>query len=150
MLISECMSKKVELGTLTMSLQEVAKKMREGDFGILPIAENDRLVGMITDRDIVVRAVAEGRDAQQAQVRDYMSHSVFYCYDDDSVEEVLSKFGEQQIRRLPVLNRQKRLVGILSIGDLALKKETPAEKLEETLSQVCSKVGSGRSQMEMR
>lgn len=138
MLVSDCMSKKVALGNPTMSLQEAAIKMREGDFGSLPIAENDRLVGMITDRDIAVRAVAEGRDPQKAEAKDYMSNSVFYCFEDESIEDVLNKFGQQQIRRLPVLSREKRLVGILSLGDLA-RKETPAEKLEETLSQVCSK-----------
>ena len=149
MLASECMSKKVELGKPDMTLQEAAKKMREGDFGLLPIAENDRLVGMLTDRDIAVRAVAEGKDPREALARDYMSHSVFYCFDDDTIEDVLSKFSEQQIRRLPVLNRQKRLVGILSLGDVA-RTDPPAEKLEETLSQVSSKTNEGRSGMQLR
>ncbi len=149
MLASECMSKKVELGKPDMTLQEAAKKMREGDFGMLPIEENDRLIGMLTDRDITVRAVAEGKDPREALVRDYMSHSVFYCFDDDTIEEVLSKFSEEQIRRLPVLNRQKRLVGILSLGDVA-RTDPPAEKLEETLSQVSSKTKENRSGLHMR
>lgn len=149
MLASECMSKNVELGKPDMTLQDAAKKMREGDFGLLPIAENDRLVGMLTDRDIAVRAVAEGKDPREAFVRDFMSHSVFYCYDDDTIENVLEKFSEQQIRRLPVLNRQKRLVGILSLGDVA-RTDPPAEKLEQTLSQVSSKAHEHRAGMQMR
>ncbi len=148
MQVSDCMSKKVELGNPTMTLREAAAKMRQGDFGILPIAENDRLVGMLTDRDIVVRAVAEGKDISESIARDYMSHSVFYCYDDDSVAEVLKKFGEQQIRRLPVLNRQKRLVGILSLGDVA-QADPPSESLEETLIQVSSKEKPTRAGMQL-
>lgn len=149
MLASECMSKEVVLGKPDMTLQDAAKKMREGDFGLLPIAENDRLIGMLTDRDIAVRAVAEGKDPRETLVRDYMSHAVFYCYDDDTIEDVLEKFSEQQIRRLPVLNRQKKLVGILSLGDVA-RTDPPAEKLEETLSQVSSKTNEGRSGTHLR
>ena len=119
MLVKDCMSKKVELGEPGMSLRHAAQKMRDGDFGSLPVGENDRLAGVITDRDIAVRAVAEGKDPRQTKVREIMSDKVLYCYEDEPTEEVARNMGENQIRRLPVLNRKKRLVGILSLGDLA-------------------------------
>ncbi len=119
MLAKECMTKQVELGSPTMTLQEAAIKMRDGDFGALPINENDRLVGMITDRDIVVRAVAEGKDLTRTTVRDILSPNILYCFEDETLEEIAMNLGENQVRRLPVLSRQKRLVGILSLGDLA-------------------------------
>ncbi len=135
MIVKKCMTTKVELGNPNMSLLEAAKKMRDGDFGILPIEENDRLVGIITDRDIAVRGVAEGHDPKKVNVRDIMSERVLYCFEDQSLDEVAENLGDNQIRRMPVLNRQKRLVGILSIGDLALARLNP-KKLEDTLSHV--------------
>ena len=133
MLVKECMSKKVELADPEMSLSQAAKKMRDGDFGILPVRENDRLVGMITDRDIAVRAVAAGKDPKQTKIRDVMSQKVLYCYDDQTTEEVARNMGDNQVRRLPVLNRQKRLVGILALGDLASKEG----KSKDALGQIC-------------
>lgn len=145
MLVKECMTKKVELGTLSMSLSEAAQKMRDGDFGMLPIGEGDHLVGMITDRDIVVRAVALGKDPKQVQVKEVMSKQVLYCYEDQTLEEVAENLADNQIRRLPVLNRQKRLVGILSLGDIAQGRAIP-DKIKEAL-QVISR--SARSDAEM-
>lgn len=138
MLISDYMTKSVVLGNPNITLREAAQRMRGGDFGILPVAENDRLVGMLSDRDITVRAVAEGKDPKQALVRDYMTKNVYYCYEDETDEEVMKSLGNLQVRRLPVLNRQKRLVGILSLGDLALKN-VPTTKVEEALSGICEK-----------
>ena len=135
MLVKECMTKQVEIGKPSMSLQEAAQKMRDGDFGILPIGENDRLVGMITDRDIAIRGTAEGKDAQKVQVRELMSQDVLYCFEDQKLDEVTKNLGDNQVRRLPVLNRQKRLVGILSLGDLAQSSANP-EKVEEALSRI--------------
>ena len=135
MLVKECMTKQVEIGKPSMSLQEAAQKMRDGDFGILPIGENDGLVGMITDRDITIRGTAEGKDAQKVQVREIMSQDVFYCFEDQTLDEVTKNLGDNQVRRLPVLNRQKRLVGILSLGDLAQSSANP-EKVEEALSRI--------------
>ena len=135
MLVKECMTKQVEIGTPSMTLQEAAQKMRDGDFGILPIGENDRLVGMITDRDITIRGTAEGKDAQKVQVRELMSQDVLYCFEDQKLDEVTKNLGDNQVRRLPVLNRQKRLVGILSLGDLAQSNANP-EKVEEALSRI--------------
>src|SRR3546814_17710576 len=92
--------------------------MTDIDAGVLPVGENDRLVGMLTDRDIAVRAVARGRDPQTT-VREVMTAEVQYCFDDDDADAVCENMAEQQIRRLPVVNRDKRLIGILSLGDLA-------------------------------
>jgi CBS domain-containing protein len=100
-----------------MSLQDAARLMGRCDAGVLPVGENDRLVGMLTDRDIAIRAVADGR-GPDSKVRDAMSTDLQWCYDDDDVEEALMRMGEQQIRRMPVLSHEKRLVGIVSIGDL--------------------------------
>jgi len=135
MLAKECMTKTVELGSPHMSLLEASQIMRDGDFGVLPIGENDRLMGMITDRDIVVRAVAEGKDPKNVPVREIMSPKVLYCYEDQTLEEIAQNLGDNQIRRLPVLNRQKRLVGILSLSDLALADADP-EKIENALSRI--------------
>jgi CBS domain-containing protein len=150
MLVKECMTPSVELGRPTMSLQEAAIKMRDGDFGILPIQENDRLLGMVTDRDIVIRAVAEGRDPVSTRVQEVMSSKVLYCYEDETLEDVALNLGDNQVRRLPVLNRQKRLVGILSIGDLA-QAQTDSQRLEDSLSRISQHTNrvSGRSDMRM-
>jgi len=101
------------------SVSQAAKTMRDQDIGFLPVGENDRLIGMITDRDIAVRSAAAGQDPSQAKVRDAMTSKTYYCYDDQDVEEICNNMGEIQVRRLPVVNREKRLVGVVSIGDLA-------------------------------
>ena len=112
---------------------EIARKMRDGDIGSTPVIENDRLAGIVTDRDIVVRVIAEGGDFRTKTARDAMSPGILYCYADDSVEAVLDSMGGQQIRRLPVLDRDKRLVGVVSLGDLALsgKRKAAGEALQE-------------------
>ena len=143
MIVKKCMTLNVELGNPDMTLFEAAKKMRDGDFGILPIQENDRLVGVLTDRDIAVRGVAEGYDPKTMHVRDIMSERVLYCYEDQSLDEVAENLGENQIRRVPVLNRQKRLVGILSLGDLAQAKLNPRQ-LEDTLIHVSKNLKSSK------
>ena len=114
------------------SILEIARKMRDADIGATPVVENDRLVGMVTDRDIVVRAVAEGEIGSKT-ARDAMSPRILYCFEDDTVESVLENMGDQQIRRLPVVNRDKRLVGVVSLGDLALsgKRKSAGEALKE-------------------
>ncbi len=138
MQIRECMTKNVELADPQMTLSQVAKKMADGDFGFLPVGENDRLIGVITDRDIAIRAVAKGMDPNKTNVRETISDDVLYCYDDQTVEDVTQNMGKNQIRRLPVLNRQKRMVGVVSLGDLARAKLADDEKdnVEEALSQI--------------
>jgi CBS domain-containing protein len=118
MKISECMSVDVEIAAPTDSVRDVAKLMRRLDIGSLPVGDNDRLVGMITDRDIVMRAVAEGK-GPDTPVREAMSSDIRYCFEDEDVEAVSEQMGEWKIRRLPVLNRDKRLVGIISLGDIS-------------------------------
>lgn len=119
MKIREIMSTEVRLASPDETIQKAAQMMADADAGILPIGESDRLVGMITDRDIAVRAVAKGLDPQTTRVRDIMSAQVRYCYDDEDVNHVVQNMAELQVRRLPVVNRDKRLVGIVSIGDIA-------------------------------
>jgi CBS domain-containing protein len=116
------MTRNVHLASPGESLQKIAKRMAADDVGFLPIGENDRLVGTITDRDIVVRAVAEGKDGN-ATVRDVMTKDVKYCFEDEDIERVVQNMGDIQVRRLPVLNRDKRLVGVITLADAALKED---------------------------
>ena len=106
-------------------LQRAAQRMEAEDFGSLPVGENDRLVGMLSDRDIAIRAVAQGLSPTECTVRDVMSDEVKYVFDDQTVEEAARMMGTLQVRRLPVLNRDKRLVGIVSLGDLASPRPSP-------------------------
>lgn len=118
MKVSECMTRNVKIAGPTQTLQEAARMMIDLDAGVLPVSEGDRLVGMITDRDIAVRGVAQGK-GPDALVGDVMSKEVRYCYDDEESDAVLRNMGDIQLRRLPVLNRDKRLIGIVSLADLA-------------------------------
>jgi CBS domain-containing protein len=127
MQVKDVMTKGAECVTPSTSLQEAAKKMIVLDVGPLPVCETDHLVGMITDRDITVRATAEGLPPRLGQVRDVMTHDLVYCFEDEDVQEAARLMTEHQIRRLVVVNRDKRLVGIVSLGDLAV--ETGDEKL---------------------
>ena len=118
MRVEACMSSDVRLLSPTETIRRAAQMMKEIDAGFLPVGENDRLVGTITDRDIAVRGVAEGR-SPDTPVREVMSADVHYIFADESVEQAASRMGELQVRRLPVLNRDKRLVGIISPGDVS-------------------------------
>ena len=117
MKVSDAMTRNVQLASPDQSIEAAAKIMADIDAGVLPVGENDRLVGMVTDRDIAIRAVAAGK-GPQTPVRDVMSADVKYCFEDDDTEQVARNMGDQQVRRLPVVNREKRLVGILSLGDM--------------------------------
>jgi CBS domain-containing protein len=124
MQVYDVMSQGVECIKPDATIQEAARKMRELDVGALPVCgTNDRLAGMITDRDIVIRAEAEGREAQSTQVREVMTADVVYCYEDQDVAEAAHLMRDRQIRRLVVLDRDKRLVGIVSLGDLAIDSD---------------------------
>jgi CBS domain-containing protein len=118
MKIKEAMTKEVLVANPDQTIGDAARMMAERDSGALPVGEEDRLVGMITDRDIVIRAVAKDLGPETA-IREVMSKEVLYCFQDEDVEHVAENMGEQQVRRLPVLDREKRLVGIVSLGDLA-------------------------------
>lgn len=127
MQVAEIMTRDAEVIPSEFLVKEAAKKMQQLDVGFLPVRDGDRLVGMLTDRDITVRAVAEGRDPAKTPVQEVMTPEVVYCFDDQDISEAALLMQEKQIRRLPVLNRQKRLVGIISLGDLAV--HTGEEKL---------------------
>jgi CBS domain-containing protein len=114
---------------------EVARTLRDSDIGSAPVADEERLIGIVTDRDIVTRIVAAGTDPRTATARDAMSPKILYCFDDQTVEEVLANMGDQQIRRLPVVNRDKRLVGIVSLGDLAKASKRKAGDALREISQ---------------
>ena len=147
MRVSEAMSREVRLAAPEQSIRDVAKIMSEIDAGSMPVGENDRLVGMITDRDIVVRAVALGK-GPDTPVRDVMStEQVRYCFDDEELEHVAKNMGDEQVRRLPVVNREKRLVGIVSLGDLARKEKRAAAK---AVSGVSREGGTHRQGKEAR
>ena len=127
MRVSEAMTREVRIATPGQSIRDVAKIMADIDAGAVPVGENDRLVGMITDRDIAIRAVAEGK-GPDTPVREVMSTEVKYVFDDEDLEHVAKNMGDIQVRRLPVVNREKRLVGIVSFGDVAQKETRSAGK----------------------
>ena len=122
MRVAEVMSRDVRLIEPNQTIRDAARLMAEMDAGIMPVREGDRLVGMITDRDIAVRAVAQGRGPDTA-VREVMTDEVKYCYEDDDTNDVARNMADIQVRRLPVLTRDKRLVGIISLGDMAVSDE---------------------------
>ena len=118
--LKDLMSRDVKVISPDMTIGEAAKKMRDGDFGMMPVGENDRMIGTISDRDIAIRAVAEGKDAG-TKVRDVMTAGIAWAYEDDSVEQATTIMSKRQVRRLPVVNRDKRLVGIVALGDFAVE-----------------------------
>jgi CBS domain-containing protein len=122
MKVSEVMTTDVRLIEPTQTIRDAARLMAEIDTGIMPVREGDRLVGMITDRDIAVRAVAQGK-GPDTPVHEVMTDDVKYCYEDDDTEDVARNMADIQVRRLPVLNQDKRLVGIISLGDMAVTDE---------------------------
>src|SRR5918996_2240072 len=139
---NEVMTKGAECTRPDATLQEAAGRMKSLNVGVLPVCgDNDRLVGMLTDRDVTVRSTAAGADPEAARVRDVMTPDVIYCFDDQDVAEAARLMKESQIRRLVVLDRDKRLVGIVSLGDLAV--DTGDERLAgKTLEQISEPAGS--------
>jgi CBS domain-containing protein len=119
MKVQESMTADVRLANPNQPISAAAKMMAECDCGVIPVSEDDKLVGMITDRDIAIRAIADGK-GPDTPIREVMSEGVCYCFEDQEIGEVAANMADIQVRRLPVLNRSKRLVGILSIGDIAL------------------------------
>lgn len=123
MQIRELMSRDVATVTPGTSLRDAARRMAALNVGALPVSNQDRLVGMITDRDIAVRGVAEGK-TPSAKVRDVMTPQIKYCFEDQELDEIAANMADIQVRRLPVVDRDKRLVGILSLGDIAVSDDT--------------------------
>jgi CBS domain-containing protein len=141
MQIREIMSHPVQLIDPNTTVRDVACKMRADDVGALPIGENDRLIGMVTDRDIVVRAVAEDKRAGNVTAREVMSEGIFWCFEDEDVERAAELMAEHQVRRLPVVNRDKRLVGMVALADLG---RSGNESTAETLSAITEPTGQPR------
>lgn len=128
MKISEIMTRDVHVVTPQQTLREAAELMRREDIGSLPVAENDRLVGMLTDRDIVVRAIAEGRNPD-TPVREAMTDDIKFCREDQSIDEVSREMADLEIRRLPVVDQDKRLVGIISLANVAHSKDSASDRV---------------------
>ena len=133
MRVNEAMSRDVRVCTPGSSIRDCARMMAEIDAGVMPVGENDRLIGMITDRDIAIRAVAAGK-GPDTPVRDVMSEPVMYCYEDEELDHVAKNMGDIQVRRLPVVDRNKRLVGIVSLGDLAMTEKKAATQAVSGIS----------------
>ncbi|MCZ0738409.1 CBS domain-containing protein [Phreatobacter sp. AB_2022a] len=142
MKVNEAMSRDVSIASPGETIQEAAWLMASLDVGSLPVGEDDRLVGMLTDRDIAVRGVAKGK-GPQTPVREIMSPEVKYCYEDQEIDEVTRNMADIQVRRLPVVNRAKRLVGILALGDVAVTTTDGAA--QQALSGI-SRPGGAHSQ----
>jgi len=134
MRIKDVMTDRVTTVKPDTRIADIARVMRDEDIGSVPVAEDDRLVGIVTDRDIVVRGLADGSALDSKSARDVMSPHILYCIDDQKVEDVLRNMGEQQVRRLPVVDADKRLVGVVSIGDLSTKAR--ATKTGEALKEI--------------
>ena len=134
MRVSEAMTREVRIASPGQSIRDVAKIIDEINAGSIPVGDNDRLVGMITDRDITIRAVATGK-GPDTPVREVMTtEQVLYCYEDEELDHVAKNMGSEQVRRLPVVNREKRLVGIVSLGDLAQNETRAATKAVKGVS----------------
>lgn len=132
---TDLMTGNVECIPPDMLLRDAALRMKSLDVGFLPICEKDRLIGTLTDRDIILRAIAEGKDIKTCRARDIMTTEVFWCYDDQSSDEVAEYMAEKEIRRLLVLDKNKRLVGVISIGDLAKGAE---KRAGETIKEIAT------------
>ncbi|MCS6873219.1 MAG: CBS domain-containing protein [Pyrinomonadaceae bacterium] len=138
-LCSDIMTREVLTIDADKSIYEAACMMKDNDIGALPVVENNELVGILTDRDIVVRAVAAGMD-MRTSVREIMTKEVFSMYEDDFVFNAIREMGQKQIRRVPILDRNERLVGIISMADIALEAEDQLE-----VAEVLEDISSGRS-----
>jgi len=131
--LKDVMTRNVRVISPDTTIREAAQSMSEGDFGMMPVGENDRMIGAISDRDIAIRAVAAGK-GPDTKVRDVMSTGICYAFDDDTVEQAAKLMSERQVRRLPVVDRDKRLVGIVALGDFAVDRseiKPAAEALSE-------------------
>ena len=136
--VSDIMSRNARTVMPGESIQRAAELMRDEDVGALPVVDGQRLVGMVTDRDITMRAVAEDRLPSSTSVRDVMSEKIYYCFEDDDIEDAAQCMAENQVRRLPILNRDKRLTGIVSLADIAQSGEECEKRALEGVSEPSS------------
>lgn len=132
--LKDVMNTDVQVISPDATLRDAAEQMRDGDFGMMPVGENDRMIGAISDRDITIRAIAEGKPLT-TKVRDIMSDGIVWAYENDSLEAAARIMSGHQIRRLPVVNANKRLVGIVALGDFAVES-TDIEAVGATLSEI--------------
>jgi len=139
MQVQEIMSREVDIIEPNTTIRDAARRLRDDNVGALPVGENDRLIGVVTDRDIVVRGVAVDRTGGNAVVRDVMSEQVFYCFEDDDVERAAQVMAEHQVRRLPVLNHDKRLVGIVALADFGRSAPDAGKMALEGVSEATDK-----------
>ncbi len=145
--VSQVMTRGVRSMSPSDTMIKAAQAMEELDVGAIPVCDGDRLVGMVTDRDLVIRGLAQGRAADNTRLNEVMSPEVRWCYDDQSVEEVAEQMRDAQIRRVPVVDHEKHLVGMLSLGDLAVKAdEGEAGEALQSISEPAQPDRSGQSQ----
>jgi CBS domain-containing protein len=136
--VKEVMSNRPEFLPPTTPLIKITEEMRLHDFGFVPIGENDRLIGVVTDRDVAIRGVGNGKDPNSLQAKDVMTKKVLYCYEDDNIKDAAESMCKQQVHRLIVLNKDKRMTGILSLGDIARKSKN--EKLSGHIIEAISQL----------
>ena len=134
MKVKQAMHEGVQWVDPSMSVKELARLMREHDIGAIPIGENDRLVGMVTDRDIVCRCVAEGMDTKKATAREVMSKGIVFCRDEEELDDAARIMEHKKVRRLPVINKDKRMIGMLSLGDVS--EAGPRDLMGEVMKRV--------------
>lgn len=139
MQVQEIMRADVHIADPNMTIREAARQMRAKDIGALPVGENDRLIGMVTDRDIVVRAIAEDRSPGDTRVREVMSEGICYCFEDDDVAQAANVMSKYQVRRLPVVDRSKRLVGFVALADLGRTGDAAAHGALKGISEPTDK-----------
>lgn len=140
MKVRDIMSRDVDVLGPDATIGEAARHMRDRDIGSIPVGKDDKLIGMLTDRDIVIRCIADGGNAD-TPIREAMTDKVRYCYDDQDVKEICRNMSDEAIRRLPVVNRDKRLVGIVSLGDVAKRHERAAGEAMEHIAEAPSNNG---------
>ena len=139
MKVADAMTRNVEIISPEKSICDAAKLMAKCDAGSIPVADGDRLIGMITDRDIAIRAVAEHR-SPDTPVGDVMSREILYCFEDEEAARVAENMSQQKVRRLPVVSRDKRLVGIVSLGDISRKAD--AAKAGQAMKEIAEPGGA--------
>ncbi|OGB22036.1 MAG: CBS domain-containing protein [Burkholderiales bacterium RIFCSPLOWO2_02_FULL_57_36] len=144
--ISEIMTRDVRCVAPSDSLQRAAKTMDELNVGALPVWDGQNLIGMVTDRDITIRGVADGKQADSTPVSEVMSKDVQCCFEDEQIDDVMGKMANSQIRRVPVMDRQNRLVGMVSLGDLATKTASDQE-VQQTLENISEPSEPNRSSL---
>ena len=139
MQVQQIMQTAVIFADPEMTIRDVARSMRADNIGALPVSEDGHLIGMVTDRDIVTRAVAEARSPGETSVRDVMSQGLCYCYEDDALDEAAEVMAKHQVRRLPVINRQKQLVGFITLADLGRAEDDAAQEALKGISEPTDK-----------